>query len=189
MVQVRTSNHFDSLKKQIVLFRWNLREPVQAKHPHPVLQAIISLKRGWSVDHRRLSRLHTMMFRDRSELCNAWKVPGMQQLAAEKFLTGSFNRLCEKSHVALTAEFNSHPTIQPQCPVDAAYDLRWFCRRRSENVALGGEWPSDEKRSARMITLRKSTRGSTSGLFVELLTRKNWQHWLQPRKLASRFET
>ena len=26
------------------------------------------------------------------------------------------------------------------------------CRRRSENVAPGGEWPSDEKRSAQMIT-------------------------------------
>jgi len=32
------------------------------------------------------------------------------------------------------------------------------CRRRSENVAPGGEWPSGEKRSARMITCRSHFR-------------------------------
>jgi hypothetical protein len=32
------------------------------------------------------------------------------------------------------------------------------CRRRSENVAPGGEWPSGEKRSAQMITCRSHFR-------------------------------
>jgi hypothetical protein len=35
---------------------------------------------------------------------------------------------------------------------------RLLCRRRSENVAPGGEWPSGEKRSARMITCRSHFR-------------------------------
>jgi len=42
-----------------------------------------------------------------------------------------------------------------QSPAESIYvgaDSLWMCRRRSENVAPGGEWPSDEKRSAQMIT-------------------------------------
>jgi len=37
-----------------------------------------------------------------------------------------------------------HQPVKPETPVT--------CRRRSENVAPGGEWPPDEKRSAQMIT-------------------------------------
>jgi len=75
--EVRTSNHFDSLKEPIVLFRWNLCEPVLAEHSHPIPQTIVSLKKRGSVNHRSLRHLYTMLLKHRRKSSNAWEVPRM----------------------------------------------------------------------------------------------------------------